>query len=232
MSSKTSSTKTTKTSKKTVKEVVSEPVVETTVEPTVEPTVESTVVDYTVVDSTVVESTVDSTVVVECEETLKSRFERLVKLTQEHISGLKLVSTELRKLQRDHEVAMKEANKKSKTKRKMNRDGVPRKASGFASPVVVSDEMYEFLAPYGVEKGTPIARTDVTRHITVYIRENNLQNPAYRREIIPNVVLKNLLGPAEELKDAADPNSKKVYTYLRLQKYLSKHFPSKKTVTV
>ncbi len=218
MSSKASSSKVTKTSKtmkKVVKDVVPETVVETTVETTVEPTVE-----------TVVETTVDTTVET---ETLKSRFERLVKLTQEHIAGLKLVSSELRKLQRDHESAVKEASKKSK--RKQSKDGAPRKASGFASPVVVSDEMYAFLAPFGVEKGAPIARTDVTRFITSYIRDNNLQNPEYRREIVPNASLKKLLGPAEELKDSNDPNSKKVYTYLRLQKYLSKHFPSKKTTT-
>jgi chromatin remodeling complex protein RSC6 len=219
MSSKASSTKTTKTTKKVVKEVVPEPevVVETTVEATVEPTVETTV-----------EATVEATVEVET-KSLKTRFEELVKLTQEHISGLKVVSTELRKLQRDHEAAVKEASKKSK--RKQPKDGSVRKASGFASPVIVSDEMYAFLAPFGVEQGSPIARTDVTRHITAYIRDNNLQNPEYRREIVPNAALKKLLGPAEELKDAADPNSKKVYTYLRLQKYLSKHFPSKKVAT-
>lgn len=217
MSSKASTTKTMKTSKKAVKEVVSEPVVEVTVEETVtvEPTTE-TVEQTTTTTTTEVES-------------LKSRFERLVKITQEHVVGLKAVTAELRKLQRDHEVAMKEASKKSK--RKQSRDGVTRKASGFASPVTVSDEMYAFLAPFGVEHGTPIARTDVTRYITGYIRDNDLQNPAYRREIVPNATLKKLLGPAEELKDPADPSSKKVYTYLRLQKYLSKHFPSKKTTT-
>jgi upstream activation factor subunit UAF30 len=224
MSSKASSTKVTKTSK-TMKKVVTEVVPETVVEQTV---VEQTVVEPTV-ESTV-EPTVESTVeaVVET-ETLKSRFERLVKLTQEHIVGLKLVSGELRKLQRDHELAVKEASKKSK--RKQSKDGAPRKASGFASPVLVSDEMYAFLAPFGVEKGTPIARTDVTRYITGYIRDQDLQNPEYRREIQPNAALKKLLGPAEELKDSNDPESKKVYTYLRLQKYLSKHFPSKKTTT-
>lgn len=218
MSSKASTTKTMKTSKKAVKEVVTEPVVEPVVEqtPTVETTTTETVEQTTTVTTTEVES-------------LKSRFERLVKVTQEHVAGLKMVTAELRKLQRDHEVAMKEASKKSK--RKQSRDGVTRKASGFASPVTVSDEMYAFLAPFGVEHGTPIARTDVTRHITAYIRDNDLQNPAYRREIVPNAALKKLLGPAEELKDPADPSSKKVYTYLRLQKYLSKHFPSKKTTT-
>lgn len=214
MSSKaTASTKTKTTKVSKVKEVV-QPVVETVVEPTVTETVTTT----TEVTETVVET-----------ESLKVRFERLIKLTQEHISGLKSVTTELRKLQRDHEVAIKEASKK--TKRKVNRDNTNRKASGFASPVTVSDEMYSFLSQFGVEKGQPIARTDVTRYVTSYIRDNNLQNPEYRREIVPNATLKKLLGAPEELKDPSDPASKKVYTYLRLQKYLSKHFPSKKTST-
>lgn len=219
MSSKASTTKTMKTSKKAVKEVVTEPTV-----------VESTVVESTVVEPTTTETVEQTTTTTTTEvESIKSRFERLTKLTQEIVVEMKSVTVELRKLQRDHEVAMKEASKKSK--RKQSRDGVVRKASGFASPVTVSDEMYAFLAPFGVEHGTPIARTDVTRFITGYIRDQDLQNPAYRREIVPNPTLKALLGPAEELKDPADPSSKKVYTYLRLQKYLSKHFPSKKTTT-
>ena len=216
MSSKVTTSTKTKISKVSKTKEVVKPVVETVPEPVVEPT------------ETATTEVTETTTVVET-ESLKVRFERLIKLTQEHVAGLKQVSTELRKLQRDHEVAIKEASKK--TKRKVNRDNTNRKASGFASPVTVSDEMYGFLAQFGVEKGQPIARTDVTRHVTAYIRDNDLQNPEYRREIIPNATLKKLLGPAEELKDAADPNSKKVYTYLRLQKYLSKHFPSKKTST-
>lgn len=163
-------------------------------------------------------------------ESMKQRFEKLIKLKQEMITELKKEVVELRKMQRDHESALKEAMKKTKRKKVPREDGVPRKPSGFASPVIVSDELYSFLEKYGVKNGDPIARTDVTRHITAYIKEHDLQNPEARREIVPDTVLLNLFGPANELRDPNDPKSTKVYTYLKLQRYLSPHFPAKKTV--
>ena len=101
----------------------------------------------------------------------------------------------------------------------------PRKSDQFASPVIVSDALYNFLSKFGVEKGKPIARTDVTRFITNYISENNLQNPEYRREIKPDAALKTLFGEPTEHKVKGDTSSPLVYTYLQLQKYISPHFP-------
>ena len=92
--------------------------------------------------------------------------------------------------------------------------------------------MYKFLDKYGVKKGDPIARTDVTRFITTYIKEHDLQNPEHRREIVPDATLKKLFGPAMEPKDPNDANSPLVYTYLKLQRYLSPHFPKKATPVV
>jgi chromatin remodeling complex protein RSC6 len=208
MSKLTTTTKTKTTKPKAVKE---EPVVENVVEPTVEATEVAEVTE-------VAESLEDS---------MKSRFERLVKSKQDLIAQLKLEVQELRKLQRDHEVAMKDALKKSKRKKSAPKDGVPRKPSGFASPVVVSDELYGFLAQFGVKKGEPTARTDVTRHITAYIKQHDLQNPEARREIQPDATLKKLFGEPVELRNPEDPTSQKVYTYLKLQRYLSPHFPKK-----
>lgn len=199
-----------------------------TVQPTVEtenviPVVET--VPATPVVETVAETTVAETVAVV--DTMKDRFERLVKAKTELINDLKREIQELRKMQRDHEVALKDASKKSKRKKVVRDDSVQRKPSGFASPVVVSDELYNFLAQFGIKKGEPIARTDVTRHITTYIKEHDLQNPEHRREIIPDAVLSKLFGPPVEHKDPNDPNSPLVWTYLKLQRYLSPHFPKK-----
>jgi chromatin remodeling complex protein RSC6 len=158
---------------------------------------------------------------------MRERFERLIKAKQELMSELKREVQELRKMQRDHEVAIKEASKKSKKKKLPRDDANPRKPSGFASPVVVSDELYSFLSKYNVKNGDPVARTDVTRYITSYIKEHDLQNPEHRREIVPDATLSKLFGPALEPKDPNDENSPKVYTYLKLQRYLSAHFPKK-----
>jgi upstream activation factor subunit UAF30 len=216
----TSSTKTrsTKTRSRTQPVAEPEPVVEQVTEPTTEVTVET---------ETVTEQVVETETVVVTEESIKQRLDRIIKARQDHILELKREIQELRKLQRDHEHALKDASKRSK-KKKVQRDPTnPRKPSGFASAVLVSDELYDFLGQFGVKRGDPIARTDVTRHITSYIKQHDLQNPEYRREILPDAALSKLFGPAIELKDPNDPNSVKVYSYMRLQKYLSSHFPKK-----
>lgn len=187
------------------------------------------VVEAPVVEAPVVEAAVEAAVepVVEEGETMKSRFEKLIKSKQDLIAELKREVQELRKMQRDHENALKEASKRQKKKKAPRDDSVPRKPSGFASPVVVSDELYAFLSQFGVKKDDPIARTDVTRYITTYIKEHDLQNPEHRREIVPDAALSKLFGPASEPKDPNDPSSPKVFTYLKLQRYLSPHFPKK-----
>jgi chromatin remodeling complex protein RSC6 len=161
------------------------------------------------------------------EVTMKERFDELIKSRQELMNNLKKEIQELRKMQRDYEHAIKDAAKRSKKKKAPRDENNPRKPSGFASPVIVSDELYKFLEQYGVKKTDPVARTDVTRYITTYIKEKDLQNPEHRREIMPDATLKKLFGPAMEPKDPNDANSPLVYTYLKLQRYLSPHFPKK-----
>jgi upstream activation factor subunit UAF30 len=187
--------------------------------------------------SPVVEETKPVTAEVETPEvvievTMKQRFDELIKSRQELMNSIKKEIQELRKMQRDYEHAIKDASKRSKKKKAPRDENNPRKPSGFASPVVVSDELYKFLDKYGVKKGDPIARTDVTRFITTYIKEHDLQNPEHRREIVPDATLKKLFGPAMEPKDPNDANSPLVYTYLKLQRYLSPHFPKKATPVV
>lgn len=160
-------------------------------------------------------------------ETLRARFDRLIKAKQDLISALRLEVHEMRRMQRDHELALRDASKRGKKRRPREEGAEPRKPSGFASPVVVSDELYGFLSQFGVKKGDLVARTDVTRHITAYIKQQDLQNPEARREIVPDTVLRKLFGPAEEHRIQGDASSPKVYTYLKLQRYLSHHFPKK-----
>lgn len=208
---KTTRSKTTPKPKE-VEVVVEEPVIIET------PAVEEPVV----VETPVVEETTEV-------DSMKQRFERLIKTKQDLMIELKREVQELKKMQRDHEHAIKEASKRSRKKRVRDENST-RKPSGFASPVVVSDELYSFLESFGVKKGDPIARTDVTRYVTTYIKDKDLQNPENRREIVPDTVLDRLFGPAMEHKDPNDATSPLVYTYLKLQRYLSQHFPKKATV--
>ena len=98
---------------------------------------------------------------------------------------------------------IKENDKKSKK---------PRKKSGFALPAQVSDEMCEFI---GIDKGTHLARTDVTKFLMAYIEDNKLENEKDKRFIVPDEKLSKLLG--EEAKD-------KKITHFTIQKYINKHF--------
>lgn len=172
------------------------------------------------------EPVVEETPLVEV-DSMKIRFERLIKAKQDLILELKREMQELKRMQRDHENELKEASKRSKKKKVPSEDSTPRKPSGFAAPVVVSDELYTFLERYGVKRGDLVARTDVTKYITSYIKDNDLQNPEHRREIVPDETLSRILGPAQELKNPEDDKSEKIITYLKLQKYLSHHFVKK-----
>ena len=121
------------------------------------------------------------------------------------ISSLK---TEYRSLEkkwsRDIKVAQKQSNKR---KRKAGN----RAPSGFVKPTKISDELASFL---GKDKGTEMARTDVTREINTYIRAHKLQDSSNGRKINPDSKLASLL----KLKKSDE------LTYFNLQKYMSPHF--------
>ena len=69
----------------------------------------------------------------------------------------------------------------------------PRKKSGFALPVTISDELCDFM---GCEKGSKRARTQVTQFLMSYISENNLKFGGIvildNFEFIPHITESNL----------------------------------------
>ena len=130
-------------------------------------------------------------------------FAKLQNMTQ-LITALK---SEYRGLEKKWLREIKLSQKVAKKKRK-NGNRAP---SGFVKPTRISDELANFL---GVEQGVEMARTDVTKEITNYIRQNKLQDKDNGRKINPDAKLKSLLNLTAE----------DTLTYFNLQKYMSPHF--------
>lgn len=121
-----------------------------------------------------------------------------------HITGLQ---NSIRQLEKDVKKQMKGLKKEAiKSKNKGNRS-----PSGFAKPSKVTKELCEFM---NRSEGSEIARTEVTKALVSYIKENKLENEANRKIIMPDNKLKFLLG----LEDGQE------LTFFNIQKYMNKHF--------
>jgi len=91
--------------------------------------------------------------------------------------------------------------------------------SGFAKPTKVTKELCEFMDK---PEGTEIARTEVTKVLVNYIKSNNLQEQTAdsKNKIVPDDKLKSLLG--------LNVDETNELTFFNIQKYMNKHFISKK----
>lgn len=126
-------------------------------------------------------------------------------------SNIILINQQIKSLEKDVNKKIKLLNKevtKSNTK-KANKKKI---LSGFAKPSKVTKELCEFM---NKTEGTEIARTEVTRALVNYIKENHLENTNNKKIISPDDKLKYLLGVNNE-----------ELTYFNIQKYMNKHFIS------
>lgn len=123
---------------------------------------------------------------------------------------LTAIKSEYRALEKKWVKEIKASQKAAKKKRKVGN----RAPSGFVKAARISDELASFL---GVDKGVEMARTDVTKEITAYVKAHSLQDKDNGRQINPDAKLKKLL----HLK------SDDVLSYFNLQKFMSPHFEKK-----
>lgn len=118
------------------------------------------------------------------------------------------IDSETKKLYAETKKLIKLFQKKNtKTKNKSTKP-----PSGFAKPSLITDELCKFL---NKETGTEMARTQVTKELNNYIKQNNLQNPDKKTFINPDEKLKKLLKTDQS------------FTYFELQKHMSHLFPKK-----
>ena len=108
-------------------------------------------------------------------------------------------------------ISKKKQMKQLEREAKKNRNKGNRKASGFAVPTKISSDLCKFM---GQPEGTELARTEVTKYIIQYIKDNKLPDKHNKKIIKPDKQLKNLLQTSDD----------EVVSYFNIQKYMNKHF--------
>jgi upstream activation factor subunit UAF30 len=139
----------------------------------------------------------------------------LAEQSSEFLASLQKLSTQIASLKSEYRALEKKWSREVKSAQKVSskrkRKAGNRAPSGFVKPTKISDELASFL---GKDKGTEMARTEVTRDINKYIRTNNLQDKENGRKINPDTKLAALL----KLKKTDE------LTYFNLQRFMSPHF--------
>ena len=144
---------------------------------------------------------------------LDEQFKEIIGRIQEFRTLSAGLQSDVKRLQKNVARTLRDNAKRNRRRRKADRAGQPKRApSGFAKPALISDELCDFL---GMDKGTEMARTEVTKHLTTYIKEHSLQDAVNRRKIIPDKALGKLLNVGKDDE----------VTYFNLQKYMKVHFP-------
>ena len=156
-----------------------------------------------------VEGSAENEVVpISVETSCSDMFVHLNKSLHELSAHLATLRAEVRALEKN---VSKELRVLDKINAKKNKNKGNRAPSGFVKPTKISNELADFL---GRDRGSLMARTDVTKQMTAYIRKNNLQDKDNGRIILPDPKLKKLLK-------LADADS---LTYFNLQKFMGPHF--------
>lgn len=151
---------------------------------------------------------VEDSIAPSTESVISSQFASISAKLQQVVAFAASLRSELRALERHAVKELRTAQKASAKKRRKVGNRAP---SGFVKPTPISKELAEFL---GKTDGSEMARTEVTREINAYIRNNSLQDKENGRRINPDAKLKSLL----KLKKGEE------LTYFNLQRYMSPHF--------
>lgn len=127
------------------------------------------------------------------------------------------IQSQLKSLEKRVKKELKYIEKKQKLKLVQKKS-----PSGFAKPTNVTKELCDFM---NCPEGSKIARTEVTKALVEYIKNNNLikSSETNKNIIIPDEKLKKLLGIQDNV--ILEEN----LTYFSIQKYMNKHFSDYKT---
>ena len=145
-------------------------------------------------------------VLVESPGVIDTHFDQLYTTLSVFKQSIATLTQRIKLLEKDMKKEIKTKCRAASKKQKGHR-----KPSGFAKPSDVSTELCAFM---GRQKGSQIARTEVTQYIIQYIKENELQYENNKKVILPDDRLKKLLGV----------DNKTEVTYFNLQGLMNRHF--------
>ena len=122
---------------------------------------------------------------------IEASFSDLNGRLQEFRTYYSSILTDVKTLQRSVQKYLRESSKRNRRRKTADPNRPKRPPSGFAKPALISTELCNFLS---VPDGTEMARTEVTKHLTNYIKEHNLQDQENKRRILPDSALQSLLN--------------------------------------
>lgn len=166
-------------------------------------------------------------------ENLDKLIDNTLKLILDERDEGKKAIEQLRKIKKDFKAVLREV-KKYRNRRTQRAGGtVNHRRSGFYDPrtLGLSTKLCEFL---GVDHGTRMSHDAVAERVRNYIKNNNLQNPENRRDIILDEKLERLFGNETERRNTMEirklekPSLKSEadgkLSYFNLQSFLRPHF--------
>ena len=138
---------------------------------------------------------------------IDSQFSNILNTLSQFKTQITAISTQMRSLEKTVKREIKQ-QKKEITKKQSKGN---RKPSGFAAASPISKDLCDFM---GKDHGSEIARTEVTKFICSYIKQNSLTTDENNRVIKPDDKLHELLG--------TDDNTQ--VTYFNIQRFMNRHF--------
>ena len=147
------------------------------------------------------------------EVSVEQQFRDILTRIQEFRTLAASLTADVRRLQKNVTRQVRESNRKNRRRVARGADGAKRPPSGFAKPALISDSLCQFL---GRPSGTEMARTEVTKHLTQYIKQHSLQDAENKRRINCDSALKSLLNVSDSDE----------VTYFNLQRFMKPHFPT------
>lgn len=191
------------------------------VEDKVESKVEATVEETKPVVEKIVKDAEDFTKKNITPEILLTMFDDSLKYIDDEINVIKESSKKTSSVKPLRSLSKQIKKLKSKTvqilkqKKKVKRNPTSNANSGFLKPVKISKEMCKFT---GWKESELHSRVDVTKFLCKYIKDNNLQNPEDKRQIVLDNKLSKILK-----YDPAQHNGEPL-TYFRIQSCIKDHF--------